>query len=396
MNSLGRRIEIGALLALCFFLPLYEAPKSIAWVIYVLAWLINRTRARDFGGRWDLWDTLIAVWIASGFLVTAFAGLHQNEWRGVFDLVRYGSILWIAKRTRYTAVEVRWVLGALVGSTVIGLFLAFEAWSKVDSFQLNSVGHVNHTAIYLAIMLGVCAAWLFAARRLLLAVVTAFILVSLFLTASRGAVGVGLVMLLALAVAWWPRSRLPLGVAAVAVVVTVATAWLGGMAVIRKQQAGVETANVLAYRDTIWRVAIGAWQRYPVFGIGMDNFKLVMREEVKAVRRKIGPYKEAVLYVEHPHAHSLFFNTLAERGLVGTAALAAVLLAWLVSIVRHRPPRGGSDEDWILWSGAASAWIVTVGVGIVNTTLHDEHGLLAMLLLGLWLSRVQSTQVVKR
>ena len=37
-----------------------------------------------------------------------------------------------------------------------------------------------------------------------------------------------------------------------------------------------------------------------------------------------------------------------------------------------------------------SGWIVTAGIGTVNTTLHHEHGLLAALLLGLWLSTLHA------
>jgi len=43
------------LLALAFFLPLWEAPKNLASLAFVLVWLANRIRARDFGGRWDVW-----------------------------------------------------------------------------------------------------------------------------------------------------------------------------------------------------------------------------------------------------------------------------------------------------------------------------------------------------
>src|SRR5918996_1173645 len=96
-----RGIEVGALVALAFFLPLYEAPKSIAWLVYVVAWIANRARRRDFGGPWDLWDTLIAVWIASGFLAAAFAGLAGGEWRATVDLVRYAGVLWMLKRSSY-------------------------------------------------------------------------------------------------------------------------------------------------------------------------------------------------------------------------------------------------------------------------------------------------------
>jgi len=38
-----------------------------------------------------------------------------------------------------------------------------------------------------------------------------------------------------------------------------------------------------------------------------------------------------------------------------------------------------------VWSGAAGALVVTLALGAFNTTLHDEHGLLAMTMLGMWL-----------
>jgi len=73
--------EHAALVGLAFFLPLYEAPKNILWLAFVVLWLANRFRARDFGGRWDGWDTLIALWIASGYAAAAFAGIHGDEHR---------------------------------------------------------------------------------------------------------------------------------------------------------------------------------------------------------------------------------------------------------------------------------------------------------------------------
>src|SRR5688572_2230080 len=93
--------ESALLLALCFFLPLLEAPKSLLWLAYAATWVVNRFRARNFGGPWDLWDSLIAVWMASGFVVAAFAGLDGGQWRGAGDLLRYGSLLWLVKRAGY-------------------------------------------------------------------------------------------------------------------------------------------------------------------------------------------------------------------------------------------------------------------------------------------------------
>jgi hypothetical protein len=64
-----------------------------------------------------------------------------------------------------------------------------------------------------------------------------------------------------------------------------------------------------------------------------------------------------------------------------------LLAAWLVALLRRRPHRDASDDDWLWWGSAAAAWMITTGIGLVNTTLHHEHGILAALFLGMWLSR---------
>jgi O-antigen ligase len=376
---MSRRLEIGLLLALCIFLPLYEAPKNLAWLAYALVWLANRVRGRDFGGRWDLWDTLILAWLASGFIVAPFAALHGNEWRAPFDIVRNAGVLWMVKRSRLTERETRALLAALVVSVLAGLAMAYaQLWSGATGrLELNSVGHVNHTAIYLAIMLGLCAAWLFVGRqRIVAGAGTLLLLVSLFVAASRSGVLAGLLTLAVLALAWWPRSRLPAALVAAVLVATGLLGVLGGAEVFEKHAESVQAGRALNFREQAWNLAASTWQQHPWFGVGMDNFALASRElETQQLRDLM------------PHAHNLYLNTLAERGMVGAAPLAAVLAVWGLWLFRRRPRVADAGQDWLLWGAAAAAWVVTVVVGTVNTTLHHEHGLLAALLLGLWLPR---------
>ncbi len=395
-------VELGLLIALAVFLPLLEAPKNLAWLAYAATWLVNRARTRDFGGSWDAWDMLIALWIASAFLSAAFAGLPRAEWGGAMDLVRYASILWLVKRGGYPVSALRWVLGALVLSVVVGLgvghYRLLTGLAKSGFLQIHSVGHVNHTAIYIAIMLGVCFAWLFArwqswppGRRASALAICVLVLVSLIVTQSRGAVGVGLLLVPLLAAAWWPRWRVPLVASVCAIGTAVVLAVAFDAEVVRKQQDRESEANVLAFRDGMWRSALAAWERYPWFGVGMDNYIEITHERIKSWREAAGKPYDAADYVRFPHGHSLYFNTLAERGTVGMAALAVVLLAWIAALLRWRPRPGDSDHATLLWGAAASAWFVTVGAGIANTTLHHEHGILAALLLGLWLGRPRAS-----
>jgi O-antigen ligase len=374
---MSRRVEIGFLLALCVFLPLYEAPKNIAWAGCVIVWLANRVRARDFGGRWDLWDTLIALWLVSGFVIAPFAALHGGEWRAALDIVRNGAVLWMLKRSRLNERELRAVLGALIASTVIGLVMGLaQLWSGTTGrLELNSVGHVNHTVIYLAIMLGVCASWLYLGRQFPLAgAISLFMLVAIFVAASRSGVGAAVITIAALALFWWPRARFPAVIAAAVIVAASVLGAVGGAEVFEKQAEAVQAGRVLNLREEAWKLALATWRAHPWFGVGMDNFGLASRELPTEQLRNL-----------MPHAHNLYLNTLAERGLVGAAPVFLLLALWGWWLLRRRPRRDEADEVWLAWGAATSAWLVTIVVGMVNTTFHHEHGLLAALLLGLWL-----------
>lgn len=397
LKKLRFPVETGLLIAFCIFLPLVEFWKNLALLAYFIAWTVNRLRARDFGGGWRASDTLVVLWIGAAYLAAAFAGLDGRAWAKTGDVAVSALLFWMVARAGYAPRQLRLALGALVLSALAGLLLGYwRLWSgagKSGNLQLYSVGHVNHTGIYLAMMLGVCASWLFARwrawpakRRAVAFAVTALVLASLVMTASRAAVGIGFLLVLILALAWWPRSRAPFAASVVAIAVVSALVAGFSAEVLHKQAVNAEAQNVLSYRDGIWRTGLAAWEKYPWFGVGKDNYNLITHDLLRAWRAEAGKDYDAARYVRASHAHSLYVNTLAERGAAGFATLAALLLAALAALLRHRPRPGDGDPAWLLWGGAAGAWIVTAGVGTVNTTLHHEHGLLAALLLGLWLS----------
>src|SRR6185436_16087066 len=101
-SSRYAHLETLALCAFAFVLPQFEAPKNVLWLVYGALWIVNRWRAGDFGGPWKGWDTLIAVWIASGYMSAKYAGLHNAEWASAADVLRYGSVLWLLSRSRYS------------------------------------------------------------------------------------------------------------------------------------------------------------------------------------------------------------------------------------------------------------------------------------------------------
>ena len=69
--------------------------------------------------------------------------------------------------------------------------------------------------------------------------------------------------------------------------------------------------------------------------------------------------------------------------------LLLLVFAWLRQLVKTFALTRNDATAAYLWAGSFSAWLVTFGVGTVNTTLHHEHGILAFLFLGLYLSYVK-------
>jgi hypothetical protein len=84
-----------------------------------------------------------------------------------------------------------------------------------------------------------------------------------------------------------------------------------------------------APRRRLWRAAVSLWQERPLLGVGPDNF----RRRYEAL---LSPSPTGAPYTDtRVHANSLYFETLADLGLAGIAALTAIALALGRSLRQH-------------------------------------------------------------
>lgn len=398
------QLETFVIWAFAFVLPQFEAPKNLLWIVYVMLWLVNRWRARDFGGPWDSWDSLVAVWVASAYASAIFAGLHRAEWISAFDVARYASVLWMMRRSGYSEATLRYLLAFLVLGTLTALLRGYYEILFVPRpdgqrryLGLNSVGHVNHSAIYVAIAFGAALAWVRGAwrtdrpgrRAIGLALCAAFVL-SIFVMESRATVGVSLVIGLVLMGSYAIRSgRLPWK-ALVGVTFLIAALAIVRPEVVEKNSLRMKEGNLFAFRDNIWRAGLLAWRQYPAFGVGMGNYGMVDYPRLELWAGAHGEKLDRTRVLPTAHGHSLYVNTLVERGAAGLIALLIALAAWGWALGSGIPMTNDSPVRWAYWGGALAAWLVAVLVGLVNTTLHHEHALISMILLGGWLSLPRS------
>jgi len=397
-SELSYPVEYCWLLGLVFFLPMFEAPKNLCWAAYVLTWLYNRARSRDWGGRWNGWDSLIALWIASGYLGAAFAGIRYDEWSAANDILRYGSVLWLVKRSRYSEPAVLAILGVAAAATLLtlawGYWRVFIANTKLW-LELNSVGYFNHSAIYMAIVFGVALSFALAywsrmgtAGRTLSGLCAVLLILSVFVTTSRGGAAAAVLLAATLILIYAARSGKSITKAFIGVFFGAVLLIAANPAILKKTEDQVESGQASSYRGKIWSNGLIEWRRFPLFGVGMGNFGHIKLEQLqdwsKSWTWNIRPSDDQVALAA-PHAHSLYVNTLAERGLFGAGVLFLVLVAWGISLLASIPRAVDSPVRWTVFGGAFAAWFITVTAGVFNTTLHHEHGILSVLLLGLWL-----------
>ena len=380
-----------------FTLPLVEAPKNLAIGVYFLMWCAHALATRDVGGRWDRFDSAFLAMLASA-VASGLAGYAGD----VSGVIRVIGMAWLVKRAPFEKKHVP----ALAAAAGLGLLIAIPMGAvpflRRDRLflELPSVGHVNQSALYIAIMAAAAFGWWLQRaqaakegwRRWLLASFATLFCAALLVGASRAAILAAALAMGVIVIGTRKRAAprpgrpilrsaaITLGV--LAATVAALTAMAPDLSHRKLTPEKLLTTFSTEIRMQHWRIGFEAWREQPWLGWGPDSFQRISVQEVCAWRTKRGEACDPTRYASTKHAHSLYVATLVERGLLGVAALALLLLAWAHALWRTARDAVG----WPLWVASAASFVVVVVGGLLNTTLRVEHGSLALLWLGLWLA----------
>jgi len=383
-------------------LPSLEAPKNIFLVGFLVTRLISEVNQFKKGKKlWGGWDSIFATIVFTALLTTIFAGFPGlEEWKGYKVLLTAILTGWFLSRTYYSENEYQLLFKLIILSTIPPLIWGLYEYLVIHSrasLEVHSVGHVNHSAIYLVMIFGASLAWLLShlnAKKekvtlswqiTLLGILSLLFFISLIIGESRGASGIAVILAMMLCLLLPLKKYLKLfGVLFISsmLILTVAV----NAPIVKKQIINQENNNVLSARDRIWNVSIEAARFHPLLGIGLSNWHFINLDQLKKSVEDRGEIFDSRIYSFQGHSHNLYLSALIERGIVGLFVTFIFMVAWIRHLIKTFQWAKKSIERTYLWGGSLSAWVATFGIGFVNTTFHHEHAILACLFLGIYLS----------
>lgn len=319
--------------------------STLPWLLaLLLAHMVSALLSRNVS---DSTDSIIAFAL-EGFLLFIL----------VVNSVRHRDLLRV---TVWALVLTGGALGALSGfqqvtGTYYTTYLGFgqvgdgavvsESAEGAEVLQprlAGPIGEKNYYAQYLLMLVPLGGYLAVSERRRALqvaaAIATAFLLVGISLTFSRGAAVGLMIMVFALAILGYLRLRQLLVVAIVmGLLIALAPSYVSRVTRISEVvTAEGEVDQAVAGRLGENTAAILAFADHPITGVGPGQFRLYYEEYA----RTIG----ADQHTGTRRAHSLYLSTAAELGVVGLIAMIGVLASTFRALWRARRRSSAADPD---------------------------------------------------
>jgi O-antigen ligase len=398
MKNMLPSLDLIMLNLLIISLPSLEAPKNIFLVGYLLTRMTKEIIQFKKGLiQWGLWDNLFTAIVFTALLSTIFAGFSgHEEWKGFRVLLTAILTGWFLSRAHYTKNQFQTLYKLIILSTIPPLIWGLYEYAihSKKFLEIHSVGHVNHSAIYLVMIFGASLAWFIGemnnknkniALTIFVGSMSLFFFISLIIGQSRGSFGISIILAITLLFLLSKSNSLKfkgvIGFLGATILLILLNA-----PILQKQINNTINHDSLSGRDRVWNVSFEASRFYPLLGIGMSNWHFIGIEHLKSSVEARGKIFNAENYFMPGHSHSIYLTALVERGIIGLIITLILLIAWIRHLIITFHEAKKTNLSSFLWGGSFSAWLATFGIGLVNTTFHHEHGILACLFLGLYLS----------
>ena len=387
------------------FLPSFESPKNIFLASYLITALYRQSQLPTL--KWSIWDWVFLSLIFSSFLSALFPGIAGgSEWKGFRGVLLWITFGWTLYRSDYNENEKKYLFIFAILMTLPPLIWGLTeslALKTKESLHLHSVGHVNHSAIYLCMITGAALSLLISQLQsaqkkyvFITSLLFIFLIASVIISQSRGAFGI----LFLLAFTLFLLSKLSIKIKTISLalltIFLISIIFIKPVMTIEKHIADQNNNDVLASRDKLWRAAFEIARLNPLLGIGGGNWNHIRIDQIKSSVESRGEvFNNDTFAVEFHHPHNIYLSNLVDRGILGFIIFLSFMLIWLITLIKSYKKYNQDSKAMLFIMGSFSAWGTIFGIGFVNTTFHHENALLALFFLSLHLNYLRQKNQLK-
>ena len=339
-------------------------------IIIVSAWVIKMLVAKRFIYRRSFLEIPLILYLGSHILSTIFSidphisiwGYYSRFHEGLLASVSY-IILYFAAVSNLNREHVKRILYVSFASAVVVSFwgilehfghspscliitgnFGVDCWIQdVKNRVFATLGQPNWMAAYLnVIILAILGFALSVKKKLYLFLIVGLFAAALLFTRSRSgfaglAAGLGVFTLLIVPIS----NKLKLLTCAVALIIgsVVGIKWYQNL-----PAPGPGVTDSEAIRKPVWEGAVRVWERYPVFGSGVETFAYSFYKDRPASKNLDSEWD--FLYNK---AHNEYLNLLATTGTIGFLSYLGILGVFSIWIIRRRRE--------LLVSALFAAWV---------------------------------------
>ena len=304
----------------------------------------------------------------------------------VLDPLRCMLFFFVARTVGTEKINFKFMFYALFAGFVVAFVLAcikkFTSNDPMAFFELKSIGHVNHSAIF--ILLVFCVALMSMANfkklyeKYISIAVAGICVLGIMIAGSRATMYLLPVAVFSILLYQFFYKQANLKTSFVLIilfsVISISYTYISVnitqdgriYSQLTKGITGSET------RYPIFASAFYTWLEHPFFGIGSGEFKII----------DITKYFPGNVEVNVSHAHNTFLTFLTEKGIIALLAYLVFQLSLFIKFIKN------FRQNSIVFLALLILVFQNV-ISLVNTTFHHENALLMLLFCGLALSYIE-------
>ena len=371
-NDIMSKLYNFFLLLMLFTLPVTEGLKQISLILFVLVGIyICVKEKKQF--KFDVINISLFIFVLSAFISCLVNGVSPSR---VLDPLRCMLFFFVARSVSAEKINFKFLFFTLFAGLITAFIPAcikkFTSSDPAALFELKSIGHVNHSAIFMLLVLCIALISMGELKKIyeknICIAVAGICALGVMITGSRATMyllPVVIFSILFFQIANKQTSfKVSLGLIILFIAIVFSYTYISAnitqdIRIYSKLTRGVTGSET---RYPIFSSAFYTWLEHPFFGIGSGEFKTI----------DITKYFPGNVEVNVSHAHNTFLTFLTEKGIIALLAYLVFQLSLFIKFIKN------FRQNSIVFLALLMLVFQNV-ISLVNTTFHHENALLMLL-----------------